>query len=61
MTFVLESLLLLIIWQFGKRQVISTSWKRWLNTINLGLSMALGRSVQRGLKGMVLKVVLRRV
>jgi hypothetical protein len=52
MTLLIASLLLLTIWQFGKRQVISIKWKRWFNAINLGLSMALGMSVQRGFKGM---------
>jgi hypothetical protein len=54
MTFALASLLLLTIWQFGKRQVISKEWKRWFNALNLGLSMALGMSVQRGFKGMAM-------
>lgn len=54
MTFLIASLLLLTIWQFGKRRVISTKWKRWFNAINLGLSMALGMSVQRGFKGMAI-------
>jgi hypothetical protein len=53
-TFVIASLLLLNIWQFGRRQVISKKWKRWFNAINLGLSMALGMSVQRGFKAMAM-------
>ena len=52
MSALLVSLLVVTIWQFGRRQVISKKWKRWFNAINLGLSMALGMSVQKGFKGM---------
>ena len=52
MSTILVSLLVTTIWQFGRRQVISKKWKRWFNAINLGLSMALGMSVQKGFKGM---------
>ncbi|KAH8602240.1 hypothetical protein B0O99DRAFT_680379 [Bisporella sp. PMI_857] len=53
---VLMSLLVITIWQFARRQVISKKWKRWFNAINLGLSMALGMSVQKGFKGMAVDI-----
>ena len=54
MTLIILILLVINIWKFGQRQVISQAWKRWFNAINLGLSMALGVSVQKGFKAMAL-------
>jgi len=47
-------LLAVTIWQFGRRQVISRSWRKWFNVIILGLSIGLGLSIQNGFRGMAL-------
>lgn len=49
-------LLILAIFLFSRKNVISSKRKKWFNAINTGLSLALGMSIAHGFKAMVIDI-----
>jgi hypothetical protein len=49
-------LLVLAIFLFSRKNVISSKRKKWFNAINTGLSLALGMSIAHGFKAMAIDI-----
>ena len=55
-TLIAAVLLVLAIFLFSRKNVISSERKKWFNAINTGLSLALGMSIAHGFKAMAIDI-----
>lgn len=55
-TLIAAVLLVLAIFLFSRKNVISSNRKKWFNAINTGLSLALGMSIAHGFRAMAIDI-----